>query len=184
MRIDPEIRGEYGESGEECAESGVSTSFENELTRKAIGAAIEVHRHLGPGLLESAYEECLCCELSLLGVRFQRQVSLPVNYKGVLLDCSYRIDVLVENAVILEIKSVEGVLPIHQAQLLTYLRIAEKRVGLIINFNVSVLKDGLKRMVNQYTGPAPEPSPLSDSLVLSPRLTPRFRVSAVKKESH
>ena len=118
-----------------------------ELTRLIIGAAIEVHRVLGPGLLESVYEECLCYELSLRGLRFQRQVPLPVVYKQIKLDCGFRMDVVVEDAVILEIKSVDAIHPVHEAQLLTYLKLSGKRVGLMINFNVPVLKDGITRRV-------------------------------------
>jgi len=118
-----------------------------ELTNRVIGAAIEVHRHLGPGLLESAYEQCLCHELALQGIPFQRQAPLPVFYKGISLDCAYQMDVLVDDKVILELKSVERFAPIHEAQLLTYLKVSGKRVGLLINFNVAVLKDGIKRMV-------------------------------------
>ena len=135
----------------------------NALTERIIGAAIEVHRNLGPGLLESVYEECLCYELVSTGLEFKRQVHLPVSYKGIKLDCGYKLDLLVENSVIVEIKSNEGLAPVHCAQLLTYLRIAEKPIGLLINFNVPVLKNGLKRIVNSYDGPA---------------LTPRLRVSA------
>lgn len=113
-----------------------------ELTEQVIGAAIEVHRTLGPGLLESPYEECLCHELHLHGLKFQRQVPLPVHYKGINLDCGYRIDILVEDAVIIELKCVEHVLPVHEAQLLTYLRLTGKRVGLIFNFYVPVLARG------------------------------------------
>lgn len=118
-----------------------------ELTREIIGAAMEVHRELGPGLLESAYEECLCHELSVRGLAFQRQVTLPVNYKNVRLDCGYRLDVVVAEKVVLELKSVEEVTPLHQAQLLTYLRLSGKKVGLLINFNVVLLKDGITRLV-------------------------------------
>jgi GxxExxY protein len=117
------------------------------LTEKIIGSAIEVHKALGPGLLESAYEACVCHELSLAGLQFRRQVSLPVTYKSVNLDCGYRADIVVENAVLLELKTVEAVLPIHRAQLLTYLKLSRLRVGLLINFNVPMLKDGLVRMV-------------------------------------
>jgi GxxExxY protein len=120
---------------------------EDEKTRRIIGAAIEVHRHLGPGLLESADEECLCHELHLRGIPFLRQVPLPVEYKGVRLDCGYRLDLLVDDDVIVELKCVDAILPIHEAQLLTYLRLAGKRVGLIINFNVPVLKKGIVRRV-------------------------------------
>ena len=118
-----------------------------DLTEVVIGAAIEIHRVLGPGLLESAYEECLCYELSRRDVRFERQVPLPVIYKEVRLDCGYRIDILVADTVVLELKCVEKILPVHDAQLLTYLRLANKRVGLLFNFNVPVLRDGIKRRV-------------------------------------
>ena len=120
----------------------------NELTEKVIGAAIEVHKALGPGLLESAYEECLCRELSLRNISFSRQKEIPLEYKGVKLDCGYRMDILVEGVLILELKSCETILPIHEAQLLTYLKLSNTKVGLIINFNVPVLKNGIKRMVN------------------------------------
>jgi len=118
------------------------------LTERVIGAAIEVHRHLGPGLLESAYEECLCRELSLAGIQHAQQVALPVTYKGIDLDCAYRLDILVERRVLLELKCVERLLPIHEAQLLTYLKLADLRLGLLINFNVPILKQGIKRLAN------------------------------------
>ena len=118
-----------------------------DLTQEVIGAAIEVHKQLGPGLLESAYEECLCHEFHLRGTSFTRQVPLPVEYKGIKLDCGYRIDLMVEDSVVLELKSIEAMLPIHDAQLLTYLRLAQERVGLLINFNVSVLAKGIVRRV-------------------------------------
>ena len=118
-----------------------------ELTEQVIGAAIEVHRELGPGLLESAYEECLCHELHLRGLAFERQVALPVHYKGVNLDCGYRLDIVVENALILELKCVEKIVRIHEAQLLSYLKLTGKRVGLILNFHVPVLTQGLVRKV-------------------------------------
>jgi GxxExxY protein len=125
-----------------------SKLLHEELTEKVIGAAIEVHRALGPGLLESAYEECLCRELDLRGLAFQRQVPLPVEYKGVKLDCGYRLDLIVQDAVILELKCIEKVLSVHEAQLLTYLKLTGKRVGLIINFNVSTLvRGGIVRKV-------------------------------------
>lgn len=119
----------------------------NELTEKVIGACIEVHRNTGPGLLESAYEQCLCRELSLRDIPFQFQVPLPVNYKGTLLDCGYRIDLLIDNQLPIELKSVDKILPIHEAQLLTYLRLGGWKVGLLINFNVKVLTDGIVRKV-------------------------------------
>ena len=119
---------------------------ESALSGRVIGAAIEVHRRLGPGLLESAYEECLCHELSLGDIRFERQKHLPVEYKGIRLDCGYRLDLLVEDALIVELKAVDEVPPVHRAQLLTYLKLTGIELGLIINFNVPVLKDGIIRM--------------------------------------
>jgi len=125
-----------------------SKLLHEELTEKIIGAAIEVHRALGPGLLETAYEECLCRELSLRGVPFQRQVPLPVEYKGVKLDCGYRLDLIVQDQVILELKCVERLLPVHDAQLLSYLKLTRKRVGIILIFNVATLvRGGIVRKV-------------------------------------
>jgi GxxExxY protein len=112
-----------------------------------IGAATEVHRILGPGLLESAYEECLCRELELRNLPFHRQKALPLLYKGVEIDCGYRLDIVVHNEVILELKSCSSLEPIHEAQLLTYLRLTGIKIGLLINFNVPILKDGIKRLV-------------------------------------
>ena len=122
--------------------------MEEELTDAIIGAAIEIHRELGPGLLESAYEQCLCHELHLRKIPFVRQLELPVAYKGRKLDCGYRIDLLAKDAVVVEIKAVPRLLPVHEAQLLTYLRLSGKRVGLLINFNVAVLKHGIVRRVS------------------------------------
>lgn len=119
----------------------------NKTTEAIIGAAIEVHKHLGPGLLESAYEECLCHELSLRNISFKRQVPLPVIYKGTKLDCGYRIDLLVNNEVIVELKSTDNISPIHEAQTLTYMRLGNWKVGLILNFNVPILVKGVKRLV-------------------------------------
>ncbi|MEW6609242.1 MAG: GxxExxY protein [bacterium] len=124
--------------------------YENELTSLIIGAAIEVHKNLGPGLLESAYEICLARELELRKVPFQRQVGLPIEYKGESCEVGYRIDLLVDKKVIVEIKSVETIHPVHEAQLLTYLRLSKCKVGLLINFNVPVLKEGIKRMVYKF----------------------------------
>lgn len=118
------------------------------LTGKIIGCSIEVHKAIGPGLLESAYEGCLCYELAQNGMEFRRQVPLPVVYKGVNLDCGYKLDIIVEELVILEIKAVERLISIHEAQLLSYLRMLNIRVGLLLNFHSSVLKDGIKRIVN------------------------------------
>ena len=120
---------------------------ESGLGERVIGAAIAVHRQLGPGLLESAYEECLCFELKEVGIQFERQMALPVKYKGVRLDCGYRLDIVVERELLVELKSVERLLPIHEAQMLTYLRLSGIRAGLLMNFNSIVLKDGLKRLV-------------------------------------
>lgn len=118
-----------------------------ELTSRIIGCAMEVHKELGPGLLESSYEECLCYELSAAGLSFQRQLALPIRYKSIKLDAGYRMDIVVEDKIILELKSVEAVTALHEAQLLTYLRLARKRVGLIINFNVPKIKEGVLRRV-------------------------------------
>ncbi len=128
----------------------------NQLTHEIIGAAMEVHRVLGPGLLESAYEECLCHELDLRGLPYERQKPLPVVYKDVHLDAGYRLDVLVDNLVVLELKAVEALLPIHEAQLLTYLKLGGWQVGLLINFNVPVLRAGIRRRVlglREYDAP-------------------------------
>ena len=122
----------------------------NQLSEKVIGLCIEIHRNLGPGLLESAYEECLCYELSKAGIPFERQKPVLVKYKEVHLDCGFRIDVLVDQQLIVELKSVEKVLPIHEAQIITYLKIADMRVGLLINFNSIILIKGLKRFVNNF----------------------------------
>jgi len=121
--------------------------LEKDLTEQIIGAAIEVHRALGPGLLESAYMHCLGRELSLRNLPFEREKALPVSYKGVDLDCGYRIDFIVDSKVIVELKAVEQLHPIHEAQLLTYIRLAACRVGLLINFNVPLLKRGIVRRV-------------------------------------
>ncbi len=124
----------------------MALAFED-LTKKIIGAAIEVHKALGPGLLESAYEACLCHELHLRGLPFNRQQPLPVRYKGIELDCGYVLDMVVTDTVVLELKAVEKMLPVHEAQLLSYLRLGGYKVGLLLNFHAPVLKDGLKRMV-------------------------------------
>jgi len=181
-----------GTEGAELSSLRVSGSSENVLTEKIIGAAIEVHRHLGPGLLESVYEECLCYELKQLELQFERQVHLPITYKGIKLESAYRIDLVVEDTIVVEIKAAEDVTPIHQSQLLTYLKSANKRVGLLINFNVPILKNGLKRVVNHYVGPSlaanvSAPSALQpgedaapECLAETPRLSPRLCVSASK----
>jgi GxxExxY protein len=120
----------------------------NELTSQIIGAAIEVHKAFGPGLLESIYEDCMAVELRLRGIPFERQKPIPLEYKGYKVGANLRIDLLVANKVIVELKSVNMLLPIHEAQLLTYLKLAQCSTGLLINFNVSLLKKGIKRMRN------------------------------------
>ena len=122
-------------------------SYVNRVTEGIIGAAMEVHRRLGPGLLESAYQQCLCRELEVRGIHFERERPLPLEYKGVRCECGYRLDLLVEGEVVVEVKSVEVLAPIHEAQLLTYLRLGGWRVGLLINFNVPLLKEGVRRKV-------------------------------------
>jgi GxxExxY protein len=123
-----------------------------QLTHEIIGAAMDVHRVLGPGLLESAYEECLARELSLRSITFERQKPLPLVYKDVKLECGYRVDLLVDARVVVELKAVDALAPIHDAIVLTYLRLSGCRIGLLINFNLAVLKDGIRRLVNQYEG--------------------------------
>jgi GxxExxY protein len=117
----------------------------NKITENIIGCAIEVHKQLGPGLLESAYEECLTYELRENNLNTRRQVAVPVVYKEIKLDCGYRIDILVEESVIIELKTVDAFIPVHEAQILTYMQFARKNIGLLINFNVTLLKNGLKR---------------------------------------
>jgi len=124
----------------------------NHITGEIIGAAIEVHRALGPGLLESAYESCLAHELGLRGLAVERQKPIPIVYKGLALQCGYRLDLLIAQTVVVEVKAVERLLPLHEAQILSYLKLAHYPVGLLINFDVKVLRDGIKRFV---TGPAP-----------------------------
>lgn len=117
----------------------------NQITEKIIGCAIEVHKNLGPGLLESAYEECLAFELQNEGLKVERQKPVPVVYKDIKLDCGYRIDILVNDLVIIELKTVDAFNPVHEGQILTYLKFAKKSIGLLINFNVTLLKNGIKR---------------------------------------
>ena len=158
---------------------------------------MEVHRHLGPGLLESAYEECLCYELNERGVSFERQVAIPVNYKRLKLACSYRVDLLVEDSVVVEVKAVDQILPVHPAQLLTYLKAINKPLGLLINFQVPLLKQGIKRIANNFVdaplaqldGSAPSASkadePGAPDISPSPLcLSPRLRVSAGEGHPH
>jgi GxxExxY protein len=125
----------------------MNLSHGSELSERVIGLAIDVHRQLGPGLLESVYEECLCFELKHGGILYQHQIALPIVYKGVRLACGYRMDVVVERQLLIEIKAVEQLLPIHQAQMLTYLRLSGCKVALLMNFNSATLKEGLRRFV-------------------------------------
>ena len=122
----------------------------NKLTERVIGACIEIHRALAPRLLESAYEECLCYELSRAGIKFERQKTLPVHYKEVNLECGYRLDLIVEQKLIVELKAVDEIAPIHEAQLLTYLKLSGLTLGLLIDFNVPILKAGTKRIANNF----------------------------------
>jgi GxxExxY protein len=119
----------------------------DELSKKIIGCAIDVHKRLGPGLLESAYEKCLSFELKNAGIRHDVQKELPVEYKGMKLDCGYRTDIIIADEIIIELKTVDKILPIHEAQLLTYMKLSGIKTGLLINFNVCLLKDGVKRLV-------------------------------------
>src|SRR5947199_7612977 len=119
----------------------------NELTEAVIGAAMEVHRTLGPGLLESTYEMCLCRELVIREIPFERQVPIPVEYKGIKLHCGYRADIIVDSRILVEIKAIDSLLPVHDAQVLTYLKLGDWKIGLLINFNVELLKHGLRRRV-------------------------------------
>lgn len=132
----------------------------NKITETIIGVAIDVHRALGPGLLESAYEACMVYDLIQVGMKVEQQKPLPVVYRGVKLECGYRLDLMIENEVIVEIKSVEKVLPIHKAQLMSYLKLADCMVGLLINFNVEILKDGIQRVVNNFPDSLRPPRPL------------------------
>lgn len=125
----------------------MQSGYLRDLTEAVIGFAIDVHRHLGPGLLESVYEECLCHDLSEQQIAFQRQVPLPIVYKGVKSDCGYRMDLVIDRRLVVELKSVDRLNPIHEAQLLTYLRLSGHRLGLLMNFNAVLLKNGLRRLI-------------------------------------
>lgn len=125
----------------------VAKMDENELSNKIIGACIEVHKSLGPGLLENVYQECLAREFSLQQIPFQKELSKPVAYKGILMDCNLRLDFLVEQKVVVELKAVDRISPVHKAQVWTYLKLTECKLGLLVNFNVTVLKNGIERVV-------------------------------------
>lgn len=167
-------RGAETQRGEDSfvAAHSPARDVKNDLTERIIGACIEIHRRLGPGLLESAYEECLCYELSLAGINFERQKPLPVSYKDVKLDCGYRMDIVVAGQVIVELKTVDEISPLHEAQLLTYLKLSGLNVGLLINFNVPALKQGIKRLVNKFdeASSSSTPMPVSTSASAPPRL--------------
>ena len=150
LRLTTETQSTQRLHREENRKPGLMNPAINRLTHEVIGASIEVHRKLGPGLLELAYKECLCRELMLRGIPFERERPLPLEYKGIRLECGYRVDILVDGIVAVEIKAVEALAPIHDAQLLTYLRLGGWRVGLLINFNVVVLKDGIHRKIIGY----------------------------------
>jgi GxxExxY protein len=126
---------------------------ENAIPEQAIGAAIEVHKHLGPGLLESAYEQCLAHEMAAQGLAFERQKPVPLEYKGIHLDCGFRVDLLVEHCLVVEVKAVDSLTSLHEAQVLTYLRLTGCKVGLLLNFNERWLKRGIKRLVLNFGGP-------------------------------
>ena len=132
----------------------------NKVTETIIGAAITVHRALGPGLLESAYEACMVYDLMQEGLQVERQKPLPIVYRGVKLECGYRLDLMVENEVIVEIKSIEKRLPVHKAQLMSYLKLSDCKVGLLINFNIEVLRNGIQRVVNDFPEPPRTRRPL------------------------
>ncbi|MFH1852194.1 MAG: GxxExxY protein [Candidatus Neomarinimicrobiota bacterium] len=129
---------------------GKSAAYLNKLSNLIIGAALEVHKQLGPGLLESAYEACLVYELTQAGLKIERQKTLPIIYKSNRIDCGYRLDIVVDDGIILELKSVDQILPVHKAQLMSYLKLSQLSLGLLINFNVTILKDGIIRLVNEF----------------------------------
>jgi GxxExxY protein len=141
------VKEEIHHGGTEDTEKSMGLSYDSGASERVIKMAIDVHRQLGPGLLESVYEQCLCCELEQGGLAFARQVPLEVTYKTIRLDCGYRMDIVVDNCLVVEVKAVERVLPIHEAQMLTYLRLSGYKVGLLMNFNNITLKDGLRRFV-------------------------------------
>jgi len=147
-------RGVQGGRGEEG--TGL---VEGDMTGRVIGLAIKVHKTIGPGLYENVYEDCLGLELSRSGLRFERQVELPLIYEGVRFERTYRADIIIEKSIILEIKSIENILPIHKSQLLTYLRLSGCRVGLLLNFNTVLLKNGLRRFIQTAPRPPGTPSP-------------------------
>ena len=132
-------------------------SYLNDLSYKIIGCAIEVHKHLGPGLLESVYHECMKKELFLKSINYNSQLTVPINYKGLLIDADYRLDFLVEDKIVVELKAMDGILPVHEAQLLTYMKLLQKPKGILLNFNsTNIVKEGSKQMVNDIFALLPE----------------------------
>ncbi len=137
--------------------SVITKSYLNDLSYKIIGCAIEVHKQLGPGLLESVYQECMKKELFLKSMNYKSQMIVPINYKGLLIDADYRLDFLVEDEIVVELKAMDGILPVHEAQLLTYMKLLQKPKGVLINFNsVNIVKEGSKQMVNEFFCLLPE----------------------------
>ena len=135
----------------------ITKSYLNDLSYKIVGCAIEVHKHLGPGLLESIYHECLKQEFFLRGINYKSQLFVPIDYKGIALNADYRLDFLVEDEMVVELKAMEGILPVHEAQLLTYMKLLQKGKGILINFNcANIAKEGTKQMVNEYFSMLPE----------------------------
>ena len=135
----------------------ITKSYLNDLSYKIVGCAIEVHKHLGPGLLESIYHECLRQEFFLRGINYKSQLFVPIDYKGIALNADYRLDFLVEDEIVVELKAMEGILPVHEAQLLTYMKLLQKGKGILINFNcANIVKEGTKQMVNEYFSKLPE----------------------------
>ena len=145
-------------------QEGRKTGRFGDCSQTVIGACIEVHRHLGPGLLESAYEQCLCHELSLLGVSYERQRSLPLRYKGIELDPGYRLDLVVGEQVLVEIKAVAQLLPVHEAQVITYLKLSGLPTGLLVNFHTTTIKHGLRRLTNKQILPAFPPRAIASKI--------------------
>lgn len=134
----------------------LTKAYLNDLSYKIVGCAIEVHRHLGPGLLESVYQDCMKQEYKIKEMNFKSQLLVPINYKGLILDTDYRLDFLVADEIIVELKAMEGILPVHEAQLLTYMKLLKKSKGIIINFNcTNIVKEGTKQMVNEYFAALP-----------------------------
>jgi len=139
------------------ANKTITKPYLNDLSYKIVGCAIEVHKHLGPGLLESIYHECLRQEFFLRGINYKSQLFVPIDYKGIALNADYRLDFLIEDEIVVELKAMEGILPVHEAQLLTYMKLLQKGKGILVNFNcANIVKEGTKQMVNEYFAQLPE----------------------------